>query len=240
MLGSCPGRRRLDGDHRRWRPAADDTSSSRFCALKSCIRRCRSDGDGGVCYAAFALRCSNLACASVALMATAALATLPRHSGAQILQAQVPPWRRRRRLLRCFCTAVLKFCMRLQQRPDSCYRRCRNLLRLRSQRCSNPCSSQVPLSTTAALPAPNLCHSRGRILWRQRSQRCSNSCNQGACNDGAPSAAQFPAVAGATIYGGGASSAAKNPATADTKICGGSAPSLVHFGAKIRQGAPVA
>ena len=57
-LESCPGRYRLDGDHCRWRLAAGDTSSS---------------GDGGVCYAAFAPRCSNPAPAGVASMATTAV-----------------------------------------------------------------------------------------------------------------------------------------------------------------------
>jgi len=106
-------------------------------ALKSCMRRCRLGGDGGVKLRCFALRCSIPACASGSLVATAALkatllctsvlksrmrrcrlggdggvSALLLHFCAQFLHVQVSPGWRRRRVATLLRTSVLESCMR--------------------------------------------------------------------------------------------------------------------------------
>jgi len=133
-------------------------------ALKSCMRRCHLCGDGGVKLRCFALWRSNPACAGVALAATAELSFAALHFGAQILRAQVSPCWRRQRLAMLLCTLALKSCMR----------RCRLggdggvKLRCFALRCSNPACAGGSLVATAASKATLLCTS----VLKSRMRRC--------------------------------------------------------------------
>ena len=94
-----------------------------FCTsvLKSCVRRCRLDGDGGS-------------------------STLLLHFGAQILRAQVSPGWRRRRVATLLRTSVLTSCI-CRCHPDGdggVLPRCFAL------RCSNPACAGVAWMATAA------------------------------------------------------------------------------------------
>ena len=106
-------------------------------ALESCMHKCRLGGDGGAKLRCFALRCSNPACAGVALVATAALqlrcfalrCSNPACAGVALMATAAFSYAAfalrcanpecagvalaaTAASLRCFCTSVLKSCMR--------------------------------------------------------------------------------------------------------------------------------